>query len=273
MSNKKSEIEAFLAEAAEQQPKTEAVFPIREKMKAEFDTLYNGYIIESYNEGIEGEYGVSTAVNLIDNLQVIYDKKHSQELTWDYTYSDNIDFLRQQNNKVYFDVYARMREDNDLDDLGREIKYKREKFKARKSLDWVLDGSLEWNLSGYKADDIGTVQKFSYIFRYDRFTHNHRNEIAILLRIDGEWSILSQTITSSGPNTAGIAQDSDSLDPTDSMKISRHLTEEEKNTSVSRKFTVANQEFDLKNNLEQVPISVTRKKAKVRGNKPYSSST
>ena len=35
-------------------------------MKAEFDTLYNGYIIESYNEGIEGEYGVSTAVNLID---------------------------------------------------------------------------------------------------------------------------------------------------------------------------------------------------------------
>ena len=57
MSNKKSEIEAFLAEAAEQAPKTEAVFPIREKMKAEFDTLYNGYIIESYNEGIEGEYG------------------------------------------------------------------------------------------------------------------------------------------------------------------------------------------------------------------------
>ena len=66
MSNKKSEIEAFLAEAAEQQPKTEAVFPIREKIKAEFDTLYNGYIVESYNEGIEGEYGVSTAVNMID---------------------------------------------------------------------------------------------------------------------------------------------------------------------------------------------------------------
>ena len=35
-------------------------------MKAEFDTLYQGYIIEGYNEGIEGEYGVSTAVNMID---------------------------------------------------------------------------------------------------------------------------------------------------------------------------------------------------------------
>ena len=65
--SKKSEIEAFLAEAAEQAPeKTDTVFPTRDKSKAEFDTLYNGYIIESYNEGIEGEYGVSTAVNMID---------------------------------------------------------------------------------------------------------------------------------------------------------------------------------------------------------------
>ena len=40
--------------------------PVREKMKAEFDTLYQGYIIEGYNEGIEGEYGVSTAVNMVD---------------------------------------------------------------------------------------------------------------------------------------------------------------------------------------------------------------
>ena len=64
--SKNSEIEAFLAEAAEQAPKTETVFPMREKMKAEFDTLYQGYIVEGYNEGIEGEYGVSTAVNLID---------------------------------------------------------------------------------------------------------------------------------------------------------------------------------------------------------------
>ena len=56
-------------------------------------------------------------------------------------------------------------------------------------------------------------------------------------------------------------------------KTVRKLTEEEKNNSISRKFTVANQELDLKNNLEQAPISITRKKAKVRGNKPYSSST
>ncbi len=66
MSKANSEIEAFLAEAAEQTPKTETVFPMRDKIKAEFDTLYQGYIVEGYNEGIEGEYGVSTAVNMID---------------------------------------------------------------------------------------------------------------------------------------------------------------------------------------------------------------
>ena len=39
--SKKSEIEAFLAEAAEQAPaKTDTVFPTRDKIKAEFDTLY-----------------------------------------------------------------------------------------------------------------------------------------------------------------------------------------------------------------------------------------
>jgi hypothetical protein len=67
MSKKISEIEAFLTEAADQAPvKTDTVFPTRDKIKAEFDTLYQGYIIEGYNEGIEGEYGVSTAVNMID---------------------------------------------------------------------------------------------------------------------------------------------------------------------------------------------------------------
>ena len=67
MSEKLTEIEAFLAQAAQEAPKSEAkVYPMRDRMKAEFDTLYQGFIIEGYNEGIEGEYGVSTAVNLID---------------------------------------------------------------------------------------------------------------------------------------------------------------------------------------------------------------
>jgi len=68
MTEKLTEIEAFLAQAAEESPKTTSttVYPMRDRMKADFDTLYQGFIVEGYNEGIEGQYGVSTAVNLID---------------------------------------------------------------------------------------------------------------------------------------------------------------------------------------------------------------
>lgn len=64
----KSEIEAFLEQAKAEAPLREATtaYPNRDRLKADFDTLYQGYIIEGYNEGIEGEYGVSTAVNVID---------------------------------------------------------------------------------------------------------------------------------------------------------------------------------------------------------------
>ena len=62
-----SEIESFLAEVAEQAPTgTRTAYPTRDRMKPEFDTLYSGYIIESYKGGIEGEYGESTVVNMID---------------------------------------------------------------------------------------------------------------------------------------------------------------------------------------------------------------
>ena len=66
--NNQSEIEAFLEQAKAEAPQnaTPTVYPNRDRLQAEFDTLYQGYIVEGYNEGIEGEYGVSTAVNLID---------------------------------------------------------------------------------------------------------------------------------------------------------------------------------------------------------------
>lgn len=65
----KSEIEAFLEQAKAQAPTTTGsatVYPNRDRLQADFDTLYQGFIIEGYNEGIEGNYGISTAVNLID---------------------------------------------------------------------------------------------------------------------------------------------------------------------------------------------------------------
>ena len=68
------EIEAFLAEVeseqkASQGPKT---YVNRDTLKVAIDEdsgyseMYEGYILEGYTEGIEGQYGVSTAVRLID---------------------------------------------------------------------------------------------------------------------------------------------------------------------------------------------------------------
>jgi hypothetical protein len=67
MSENQSEIEAFLAEVAENAPVSgTTVYPNRDRIKPEFDTLHTGYIVESYKAGIEGEYGESTVVNMID---------------------------------------------------------------------------------------------------------------------------------------------------------------------------------------------------------------
>ena len=65
----KSEIEAFLEQAKAEAPLREqsgTAYPNRDRLQADFDTLYQGYIVEGYNEGIEGQYGISTAVNVID---------------------------------------------------------------------------------------------------------------------------------------------------------------------------------------------------------------
>ena len=71
MSDKNSEIESFLSEVAENTPTGKATaFPSRDRLKADFGTLYEGYIVESYKGGITGEYGESTVVNMIDTNNI-----------------------------------------------------------------------------------------------------------------------------------------------------------------------------------------------------------
>jgi hypothetical protein len=68
-----SEIESFLADLEEEvranSPPTMYVQRDKLEVKIDEDTgysdLYAGYIVEGYTEGIEGQYGVSTAVRVI----------------------------------------------------------------------------------------------------------------------------------------------------------------------------------------------------------------
>ncbi len=66
----KNDIENFLAELSEQNEARAAdskpTFVERDTLKAEFDVLYKGYIMEGFTPGIEGNYGINTAVRCIN---------------------------------------------------------------------------------------------------------------------------------------------------------------------------------------------------------------
>ena len=66
----KKEIEAFLNELSEVRAElaenSDRKFVVRDTLKAEFDTLYKDYIVEGYTPGIEGNYGVNTAVRVVE---------------------------------------------------------------------------------------------------------------------------------------------------------------------------------------------------------------
>ena len=65
----KNDIENFLTELNEMNEARAAdskpTFVERDTLKAEFDVLYKGYIVEGYTPGIEGNYGINTAVRCI----------------------------------------------------------------------------------------------------------------------------------------------------------------------------------------------------------------
>ena len=201
-----------------------------------------------------------------------YNKGHSQEITWDYTYGENLDFLREQGGSIKFDVYYIIKDDS--------ASYQRKKLELMKSKSWIYAGSKDFDITSYTPDNIGEIEKFSHIIKYDEFHYPHRVEVAVLLTIVGgegiDFSTFNQVVgehTAGGSNTIGMAVNGFLLEPSDKNKIEKLLTEEEKEIK-SFAHSNRNKDFILKNNLKQVPFSITRKKAKPRGNnKPYSSST
>lgn len=213
------------------------------------------------------------AYGFVENLDSNYNKGHSQEITWDYTYGENLDFLREQGGSIKFDVYYRIKDDS--------ASYQRKKLELMKSKSWIHSGSKDFDITSYTPDNIGEIEKFSHIIKYDEFHYPHRVEVAVLLTIVGgegiDFSTFNQVVgehTDGGSNTIGMTTPPATLlEPSDKNKIEKLLTEEEKEIK-SFAHSNRNKDFILKNNLKQVPFSITRKKAKPRGNdKPYSSST
>ena len=223
---------------------------------------------------------LSLAFSLPHIDEVLYHSKHSQEVNWSYIYGENIDFAREQENEVYFDVYYRIKEDNNTARNGDSIDYPRRELDAIKNLDWILSSSVKWDISNLSLDsNNGEEYSFSQIIKYDEFDYDHRTEIAILLRIEGEFSALSQTLqqhTNKGQNTAGMNVTLSTLEPADFNKKNILLKDEEKISFSSRRHVEDSKQFEVTSG--NVTISITRRKSQLRGNKnnpnkPYSSST
>ena len=66
----KNDIENFLSELTEMNEARAAdskpTFVERDTLKAKFDVLHKGYIVEGFTPGIEGNYGINTAVRCIN---------------------------------------------------------------------------------------------------------------------------------------------------------------------------------------------------------------
>ena len=222
---------------------------------------------------------LSINLGLVDISNILYNPGHSQEIFWEYTYSESVDEVREMGNEILFQIYSRIKEDNNRDDYNKEIKYNRKKLDTKKSSGWVLRDSFPWELDSYSSSDIDEVSSFQRVIKYDEFSYDHKTEIAVLVKVNGDFAALGHTLNShanGGINTAGMAVNGVTLKPSDFNKIPFLLSDEEKVSLVSRKMSKSIEEFTLNNNLEQVPISITRKKARVRGdenNPPYSSST
>ncbi len=214
--------------------------------------------------------------NGVKDLTYNHNSEHSIELLWKHVYNEDVNTLRSIGAKIYFDIYWFF---DETDEQKQKInimrpKNKKSKFYKEKQVDtdtWNLIDRIEYS---YPNDDtLGEEYDFSYIWDYDKMEDDYKTNIAIITVIESEvvGNGLSQTVSSRGASNTLI-----SVVDTDRKNRKRKMLAEKDLTRESLRSIKRGVEFDLTHipNLEQVPISVTRKKAKPRGsNKPYSSST
>ena len=136
----------------------------------------------------------------------------------------------------------------------------------------------DWKKSGTIKVQRKDITKYSHLVKYDKLAIKYGVSIALLVRTDSEseYSFVSQTLASvstGGVNTIGIGARLDEgllVDPPSHMRVKKEKTENEmKSISDKLRKSILDFEDDLID-IAQIPISVTRKKAKIRNSdKPY----
>ena len=248
---------------------------------------------------------LALALPPVYDLEWEYNKEHSLTVTWKYSSatsrgeSPDKDTIRDfwiENEAIYFDVYWRAHEESEqmwrtVNYSGRTIMVKTDKIKnskydrdlsnTRKKVqdmsDWKKSGTLKMLEEGQLT--------YSHVIEYDKIPTKYGITAAVIARTDHNsvYKSASQSINThyEGENTIGIDQRGTGVgvnegvlvDPPRNKKIKVHKTENEmKNISDKMKKRNLDFEDDLLQNISQVPISVTRRKAKIRkSDKPYDS--
>ena len=206
-----------------------------------------------------------------------HNSEHSVELLWKHVYDESVKTLRSVDAKIYFDIYWFFDETDEQKALSDIMKPKniKSKFYKEKQVD-----SNTWNLIdriGYsypQSEALGEEYDFSYLWNYDKMEDDYKINIAIITIVESEvlGDSLSQNIATSrgASNTLTSNVDTSKKEKKNKMLADKDLKRQ------SLRHAKREAEFDFSHipNLNQIPISVTRKKAKPRGsNKPYSSST
>ncbi len=244
----------------------------------------------------------SGPLNLLDpvNIEsVTYLDRHSAEVYWKYIHNDTLNTLKGFNDSadrtvnVKFKVYYKAADEKDFvyrnsvketrpdnfERTIRKVKKEKDKFDSMRS---------SWIYSGFEQFDLNTdsEQKFYHNIEYNKVSFEYGIKVAILVVAEDsnnspEVTELSHDITKvanlKGINTYGMTQFEETgllVGPPEHMKIKKKFSDIEltgaKDIIARRKY-----EYDvLVSNLHQIPISITRKRAKTRlSNKPYTSST
>lgn len=212
----------------------------------------------------------------VTDVDFNYNNKHSVEIKWAHVYNESVITLHSIDASISFELYYYFDETQEQKNHSNPITKPRleklERILQRQSTpdSWSLIDKIPYKFPSSPEED--KAYPYSYIWEYDKLDTDASLSIIILTKIESEFvgAAISQNISDRGPvNTITI----DLLQTDDKNKKNNLVTESDKKLEHLRHL-VRSEEFILKANLEQVPFSVTRKKAKIRNsNKPYTSTT
>lgn len=215
--------------------------------------------------------------NGVISLTHNHNSEHSVELLWKHVYDEGVKTLRSVDAKIYFDIYWFFDETDEQKSLRDIIKPRnlKSRFYKERQVDvntWNFIDRV--NYSYPQSETLDEEYDYSYIWNYDKMEDNYKINIAIITVIESP--VIGDSLSQNIATSRGVSNTLNSVVNTSRKAKKTKMLPAKDLKRQSLRHIKRGLEFDISHipNLDQVPISITRKKAKPRGSdKPYSSST